>query len=129
MRHATDAHASRRKGEREVGRGPTGKSWLTQCERDSIASKHREDLMARLRSEDLGNSCSCGACANTALSRRTFLCTGTGMLAAGAAASVIGPAAAQQPPAAAAPGRALLIKNGHVLTLDRALGDFETAAS
>ena len=84
--------------------------------------------MARLRSGNLGNSCSCDACANASLSRRRFLCTGTaGVLAAGAAASVIGPAAAQQPPAAPAPGRALLIKGGHVLTLDRALGDFETA--
>jgi 5-methylthioadenosine/S-adenosylhomocysteine deaminase len=63
------------------------------------------------------------------VSRRQFLSTGTAGAVAAAAvtASVIGPAAAQQPPGAPSPGRAILIKNGHVLTLDRALGDFETA--
>ena len=66
---------------------------------------------------------------SSAVSRRQFLSTGTAgaVAAAAATASVIGPAAAQQPPAAPAPGRAILIKNGHVLTLDRALGDFENA--
>ena len=39
----------------------------------------------------------------------------------------VGTARAQQPSGAAAPGRAILIKGGCVLTLDRAIGDFEQA--
>src|SRR5262245_11147494 len=42
-------------------------------------------------------------------------------------ATVAGPAGAQQPGGATAPGRAILIKGGCVLSLDRAVGDFEQA--
>jgi 5-methylthioadenosine/S-adenosylhomocysteine deaminase len=78
-----------------------------------------------------GFSCSCCAPATlSAMSRRQFLCTtAAGAVAAPAiAASVIGTAQAQQAPAAApAPGRPILIKGGCVLSLDRAVGDFEQA--
>src|SRR5450755_595752 len=85
--------------------------------------------MTNLRDASFGNSCGCGACRpSSALSRREFLCTGTAgaVVAAVATMSVIGTAGAQQP-AAVAPGRPILIKGGCVLTLDRALGDFEAA--
>jgi hypothetical protein len=77
-----------------------------------------------------GFSCFCSACGpSSAISRRQFLCTGTaGAVAAsvvGATATSSGTAHAQQP--ASAPGRPILIKGGCVLTLDRALGDFEAA--
>src|SRR5262245_31974761 len=78
-----------------------------------------------------GFSCFCNACGpSSTMSRRQFLCTGTaGAVAvasvAGAMAASSGTALAQQP--ASAPGRPILIKGGCVLTLDRALGDFETA--
>ena len=60
------------------------------------------------------------------MSRRQFLCTGTAgavavASAAGAIAASSGTARAQQS------GRPLLIKGGCVLTLDRSVGDFETA--
>src|SRR5262245_39482508 len=80
-------------------------------------------------------SCACGAC-GPQLSRRAFLCTGAaGAVAAPALAAAITPAAAQQgpaqqapaPQAPAAPGRPILIKGGCVLTLDRAVGDFDQA--
>ncbi|MET0630417.1 MAG: amidohydrolase family protein [Xanthobacteraceae bacterium] len=77
-----------------------------------------------------GFSCLCCAPrASSAMSRRQFLCTtAAGAAAAPAiAASVIGAAQAQQAPAAPAPGRAILIKGGCVLSLDRAVGDFEAA--
>src|SRR5207237_3587602 len=69
-----------------------------------------------------------GAC-GASLSRRRFLCTtAAGAAAASAvAASVIGPAQAQQPSGAPAAGRPILIKGGCVLSLDRAVGDFEQA--
>src|SRR5918999_2048952 len=74
------------------------------------------------------DSCSCGACGPRAgeMSRRQFLCTSAaGAMAAPAiAASMTTPAAAQQSPAS---GRAILLKGGCVLTLDRAVGDFEQA--
>src|SRR5262249_17881776 len=74
------------------------------------------------------SSCSCGAC-NASLSRRQFLCpTAAGDAAASAmVATVAGPAGAQKPGGATAPGRAILIKGGCVLSLDRAVGDFEQA--
>jgi len=78
-----------------------------------------------------GFSCFCNACGpSSTMSRRQFLCTGTaGAVAvasvAGAMTASSGTALAQQP--ASAPGRPILIKGGCVLTLDRALGDFETA--
>src|SRR5215470_15689854 len=74
------------------------------------------------------SSCSCGAC-NASLSRRQFLCTTAAGAAAASAmvATVAGPAGAQQPGGATAPGRAILIKGGCVLTLDRTVGDFEQA--
>ncbi len=74
-----------------------------------------------------GFSCLCTFCSPpSAMSRRRFLCTGTaGAIAAASAAGTLaassGAARAQQP------GRPLLIKGGCVLTLDRTLGDFETA--
>jgi 5-methylthioadenosine/S-adenosylhomocysteine deaminase len=84
--------------------------------------------MTDLLNGGFGNSCGCGACGpTTGLSRRKFLCAGTaGAVAAAATASVIGSASAQQP-AGVAPGRPILIKGGCVVTLDRALGDFENA--
>jgi 5-methylthioadenosine/S-adenosylhomocysteine deaminase len=79
--------------------------------------------MARLPSSA---DCFCAACnPKPALSRRDFLCTtaATAVAASTVIATVAGPAQAQQP----APGRAILIKGGCVLTLDRAVGDFEQA--
>jgi imidazolonepropionase-like amidohydrolase len=81
--------------------------------------------MTRMRS---GNaSCFCSAC-NSVLSRRQFLCS---TAATSAAAMVIGAsgqtAFAQQPGGAPVAGRPILIKGGCVLTLDRAVGDFEQA--
>ena len=78
-----------------------------------------------------GHAPLCACCSPRAgVSRRDFLCTA----AVGAAAvpalttGVIGSANAQQAPSGATtPGRAILIKGGTVLTLDRALGDFEQA--
>ena len=73
----------------------------------------------------------CPCCApRGGVSRRQFLCTtAIGAVAAPAiAANVIAPAKAQQAPSgAAAPGRPILIKGGCVLSLDRAVGDFEQA--
>jgi 5-methylthioadenosine/S-adenosylhomocysteine deaminase len=74
-----------------------------------------------------GLSCPCAGCMPpSAMSRRQFLCTGTAgavavASAAGTLAASSGAARAQQP------GRPLLIKGGCVLTLDRSIGDFETA--
>ena len=79
--------------------------------------------MARLLSSV---GCFCATCnPKPALSRRDFLCTtaATAVAASTAVATVNGPAQAQQP----APGRPILIKGGCVLTLDRAVGDFEQA--
>ena len=73
-------------------------------------------------------SCLCSACnTSPALSRRQFLCTtaATAVAASTVAATVGGPASAQL--ATPAPGRAILIKGGCVLSLDRAVGDFEQA--
>src|SRR5262245_8940269 len=70
--------------------------------------------------------CICPACRMTSLpSRREFLATG----AAGALAStaIIDSARAQQPAPGPVSGRPLIIKGGCVLTLDRAIGDFEDA--
>ena len=81
--------------------------------------------MTHMRS---GNaSCFCGAC-SSALSRRQFVCS---TAASAAAATVISASAktasAQQPGGAPVAGRPILIKGGCVLTLDRAIGDFEQA--
>jgi 5-methylthioadenosine/S-adenosylhomocysteine deaminase len=73
-------------------------------------------------------SCLCSACnTSPALSRRQFLCTtaATAVAASTVAATVGSPASAQL--ATPAPGRAILIKGGCVLSLDRAVGDFEQA--
>ena len=88
--------------------------------------------MTHLRHAGVLTGFSCLCCAprsSSAMSRRQFLCTtAAGAAAAPAiAASVIGSAQAQQAPAAPAPGRAILIKGGCVLSLDRAVGDFEAA--
>src|SRR5262245_19723975 len=72
----------------------------------------------------------CSCCSPRGVSRRDFLCTA----AVGAAAAPAPPtglirrARAQQAPAGATtPGRAILIKGGTVLTLDRSVGDFDQA--
>jgi 5-methylthioadenosine/S-adenosylhomocysteine deaminase len=73
-------------------------------------------------------SCFCSGCnPSPALSRRQFLCTtaATAVAATAVAAPLAGTAVAQQRPAA--PGRPILIKGGCVLSLDRAVGDFEQA--
>jgi len=70
--------------------------------------------------------CFCSVCnSSPALSRREFLCTSaaTAVAATSIAGAVVGTANAQ--PAAA--GRAILIKGGCVLSLDRVVGDFEQA--
>jgi len=61
------------------------------------------------------------------MSRRQFLCTATAAaaMAPAVALSLSSPAAAQQ--SAGAAGRPLLLKGGCVLSLDRAVGDFEQA--
>lgn len=72
----------------------------------------------------------CGACGarHGTLSRRRFLCTGAaGAVAAPVIAASISSQAAAQPVAGTTPGRPILLKDGCVLTLDRALGDFEKA--
>ncbi|HEY7662069.1 MAG TPA: amidohydrolase family protein [Xanthobacteraceae bacterium] len=76
------------------------------------------------------SSCSCHACNPTpTVSRRQFLsATAAGAVAAASATgAAAGPARAQQPSGATGPGRATLIKGGCVLSLDRAVGDFERA--
>jgi 5-methylthioadenosine/S-adenosylhomocysteine deaminase len=72
-------------------------------------------------------SCLCAACTTpSAISRRQFLCTGTaGAIAVASAAGTI--AASSSAVRAQQPGRPLLIKGGCVLTLDRSIGDFESA--
>ena len=74
-----------------------------------------------------GFSCLCAGCsAPTAMSRRRFLCTGTASaVAAASAAATL--AASSGVARAQKAGRPLLIKDGCVLTLDRSIGDFETA--
>ena len=72
-------------------------------------------------------ACPCAACgAAPAVSRRQFLCTTAAGTASAMTASVLAsaPAQAQQAPAA---GRPILLKGGCVLSLDRAVGDFEQA--
>jgi 5-methylthioadenosine/S-adenosylhomocysteine deaminase len=86
--------------------------------------------MMHVRRSDGNSSCFCRACnSSPALSRRQFLCTTAAT--AVVASTVIGTsgeiAQAQQPSGASASGRAILIKGGCVLTLDRAVGDFEQA--
>src|SRR3989442_10736449 len=72
-------------------------------------------------------SCICSACRPTsAPSRREFLCTSAASAVA-ASTAMIGTAHAQQPTPGAVSGRPLLIKDGCVLSLDRAIGDFEKA--
>jgi 5-methylthioadenosine/S-adenosylhomocysteine deaminase len=63
------------------------------------------------------------------LSRRQFLCTTVAGAAAAPAiaASVIGSVTEAQAQSRPTPGRAILIKGGIVLSLDRAVGDFEQA--
>src|SRR5262245_19782931 len=79
--------------------------------------------MAHLRNIGAAGRFGCPCCAPS-LSRRQFLCTTAGAIAASTTASAIStPAFAQQPPT----GRPILIKGGCVLSLDRAVGDFEAA--
>ena len=68
-------------------------------------------------------NCGCAGC-GPELSRRKFLCTTAAGLAAAPLLAASTGAFAQQP-LSPAPGRPILIKNGTVLTLDRAIGDFE----
>ena len=89
--------------------------------------------MTHLRNAGFIDRATCPCCMRGALpavSRREFLCTtAAGVVAAPAiAAGVVGTAQAQQAPApVTAPGRPILIKGGCVLSLDRAVGDFEAA--
>jgi 5-methylthioadenosine/S-adenosylhomocysteine deaminase len=86
--------------------------------------------MARLPNFGSASSCPCGACGSPRLgvSRRQFLCTAAASAAVAPALGASGAALAQQAPrGAAASGRPILIKGGCVLSLDRAIGDFEQA--
>src|SRR5262245_39262237 len=87
--------------------------------------------MTHVRRSAASSSCFCSACnSSAALSRRQFLCTtaATAVAASSVIAATGGPVRAQQPSdATASSGRAILIKGGCVLTLDRAVGDFEQA--
>jgi len=82
---------------------------------------------------NFASACLCGACGllRSDVSRRGFLCTAGAAAAAAAAAApvlVASPTQAQPAPAAGgSSGRPILIKGGCVLTLDRAIGDFEAA--
>jgi 5-methylthioadenosine/S-adenosylhomocysteine deaminase len=70
--------------------------------------------------------CACGS--SHPLSRRRFL--GTGVAAAATVSALVASTAARaqaRPGTAPAPGRPILIKNGCVLSLDPAVGDFERA--
>ena len=80
--------------------------------------------MSRLRHAGAAGTC---LCCTPSMSRRQFLCTtAAGAVAASATvAAAAAPANAQQP--AGGPGRPILIKGGCVLSLDRAVGDFEQA--
>jgi 5-methylthioadenosine/S-adenosylhomocysteine deaminase len=82
--------------------------------------------MAHLPNFGSASSCPCGACGSPRLgvSRRQFLCTAA---VAPALAASSGALAQQAPRGAAASGRPILIKGGCVLSLDRAIGDFEQA--
>ena len=86
--------------------------------------------MMNLHDSARSSLCACGACHSPpALSRRQFLCTTAASVAtiSAVAATAGGTAYAQQPSGATTPGRAILIKGGCVLSLDRAVGDFEQA--
>ncbi len=73
-----------------------------------------------------GLGCACGS--THPLSRRGFLCTGAVAAAAVPILMTTQAANAQaQPSLVPAPGRPILIKNGCVLSLDPAVGDFERA--
>jgi cytosine/adenosine deaminase-related metal-dependent hydrolase len=92
--------------------------------------------MTHLRSSGLAGSCFCAACgpATVDVSRRRFLCSAAAVAVAAPAAA--GSAYAQSAPGAqvvqgaqavTGAGRPILIKGGCVLSLDRAVGDFEQA--
>ena len=61
------------------------------------------------------------------LSRRQFLCATTAAAAAPALGSLLGATDAQAAPKPARTGRPILLKGGCVLSLDKAVGDFEKA--
>src|SRR5215470_17651182 len=71
-------------------------------------------------------SCLCNAC-HSAVSRRRFLTTAASAVAAATVTGASGDTASAQRSGATAAGRLILIKGGCVLTLDRAVGDFEQA--
>src|SRR5262249_11892044 len=91
--------------------------------------------MTHLRSPGLAGSCFCAACGPATIdgSRRQFLCSAAAgavvapTLAAAGSANAQSAPGAQMAPGAAAAGRPILIKGGCVLSLDRAVGDFEQA--
>src|SRR5262245_44357010 len=96
--------------------------------------------MTHLRSSGLAGTCFCGACgpATVDVSRRQFLCSAAAVAVAAPAATGSAAYAQSTPGAqvvqgaqvvtgAGAPGRPILIKGGCVLSLDRAVGDFEQA--
>jgi 5-methylthioadenosine/S-adenosylhomocysteine deaminase len=106
-----------------------GSRWPRAAKRRSIPNNNnhvREDTMTYLGSN---TSCFCSACnSSTAPSRRQFLCTTAAGAVVSSAVSAVGGAitgTARAQPAAA--GRPIVIKGGCVLTLDRAVGDFERA--
>jgi len=68
----------------------------------------------------------CPCCAPRGLSRRQFLCTTAAVTAAPAIAASVSNEA-QAAPRPVGPGRPILLKGGIVLSLDRAVGDFEQA--
>src|SRR5438128_1720267 len=98
----------------------------------SSQQQHASGRISMMNLHDSARSslCACGAChLPSALSRRQFLCTTAASVAtiSAVAATAGGTAYAQQPSGATTPGRAILIKGGCVLSLDRAVGDFEQA--
>src|SRR5687767_14553914 len=72
-------------------------------------------------------SSGCPCCSPPSPSRRQFLCTAAAAVtAAPALAASVTSAGAQTAPLAQ-PGRSILIRGGCVLSVDRAVGDFEQA--
>src|SRR5689334_7272159 len=67
----------------------------------------------------------CPCCAPRGVSRRQFLCTTAA--AAATIPAIIGASGEAQAAPKPAAGRPILLKGGIVLTLDRAVGDFEKA--
>src|SRR4029077_11340602 len=83
--------------------------------------------MSRLHHAGAAGRYSCLCCPpSSAMSRRQFFCTTAAGAVAGSTIAGATPARAQ-PAGGTTPGRPILIKGGCVLSLDRAVGDFEQA--